>query len=78
VERKPSPLALAVARAYHWARLLEEGCYPTIHALAGALELDRSYVARVLNLALLAPDVVEAILIGGERSSLSIELMRNA
>ena len=73
--RSPSLLALAIARAHRWAALLEEGRYSTIRALADDLELDRSYVARILNLALVAPDVVVAILSGAEPSGLSIERM---
>jgi hypothetical protein len=74
--RSPSPLALAVARAHRWASLLEDGRYPTIRALADALELDRSYVARILNLTLVAPDATEAILGGNEPSGMSIEGIR--
>jgi hypothetical protein len=74
--RSSSPLALAVARAHRWAALLEEGRYPTIRALADDISLDRSYVARILNLALLSPDVVGAILDGDESSGLSIEGLR--
>ena len=38
-----------------------------------ALGLDRSYVGRVMRLALLAPDIVEAIVAGREASGLSLE-----
>ena len=74
--RVPSRLALAIARAHRWAALLEEGRYPTIRALAADLELDRSYVARILNLALLAPDLAAAILSGEEPPGLSLVKIR--
>ncbi len=35
--------------------------------------MDRSYVGRVMRLALLAPDIVEAIVAGREPSGLSLE-----
>jgi hypothetical protein len=36
------------------------------------MDVDRSYVSRVLQLMLLAPDIVEAILDGREPSGLSL------
>ena len=74
--RSPAPLALAIARAHRWASLLEEGRYSTIRALADDLDLDRSYVARTLNLTLVAPDVVQTILVGSESSGLSLAGLR--
>ena len=74
--RSPAPLALAIARAHRWSALLEDGSYPTIRALADDLRLDRSYVARILNLTLVAPDATEAILGGNEPSGMSIEGIR--
>ena len=40
--------------------------------LAEQLDLDRAYVRRLMNLTLLAPDLVEAILRGDEPSGLSL------
>jgi hypothetical protein len=66
------PLALAVARAHRWRELLESGRYTTIRELACDLGLDNSYVARILRLSLLAPDIVEAIVHGDEPDCLSL------
>ena len=57
-------LVKALARAFRWRRMLEEGRYASIRELAAAEGVDRAYVGRVLNLTLLAPDLVEAILDG--------------
>jgi hypothetical protein len=57
-------LVKALARAFRWRRMLEEWQYGSIRELAAAEGVDRSYVGRVLNLTLLAPDVVEALLNG--------------
>jgi site-specific DNA recombinase len=65
-----------LARAHRWMRLLEEGKYPTVKALAAAIGLDRSYVAKLLNLTLLAPDLVEAALDGREPDGLSVRSLR--
>jgi hypothetical protein len=58
--RADSTLVKAVARAYRWQRLLE-GTYASMRDLAAAEIISPTYVSRLLRLALLAPDVVEAI-----------------
>ena len=60
------PLVSALARASNWQDLLDNGRYESITELADKLQVDRSYVARILRLALLAPDIVEAIVAGRE------------
>jgi len=67
-----SALVLAVIRGHHWKELLESGRYPSIDALAARMGVDNSYVGRHLNLALLAPDIVEAVLMGREPDGLSL------
>jgi len=57
-------LVKALARAFRWRQMLEEGRYGSIRELAATEGVDRAYVGRVLNLTLLAPDIVEAILDG--------------
>ena len=63
----------ALARAFHWQELIDSGKYASISDLAEALDLDRSYVSRIIRLTLLAPDIVEAIVSGREPSGLSLE-----
>ena len=71
-------LALTIARAHRWRELLERGRYGSIRSLARELGVDNSYVARLLRLSLLAPDLVEAILEGTEPSGLSLEKLFRA
>jgi 16S rRNA U516 pseudouridylate synthase RsuA-like enzyme len=71
-------LALTIARAHRWRELLEQGRYRSIRSLAQELGVDNSYVARLLRLSLLAPDIVEAILDGAEPSGLSLEKLYRA
>ncbi len=59
-----STLVKALARAFRWRRLLEDGVYASCEELAAAERINGSYVSRVLRLMLLAPEVVEAILDG--------------
>ncbi len=57
-------LVKALARAFRWKRMLESGEFTTIAELAAREAIPSTYMARVLRLTLLAPDVVEAILDG--------------
>jgi len=72
------PLALTIARAHRWRELLEQGRYGSIRSLARELGVDNSYVARLLRLSLLAPDLVEGILEGTEPSGLSLQKLFRA
>ena len=71
---KPRPdgtLVKALARAWRWQRMLEGGEYGTLAELADAEGIRRSYVCRVLRLTLLAPDVIERILVGRPTAGLA-------
>ena len=62
--RVDSTLVKALGRAHRWKSLLENGTYTSISELAKAEKIDRGYVGRILQLTLLAPDIVETILDG--------------
>jgi hypothetical protein len=55
-------LVKALARAWRWQRMLDDGVYATVSDIGDAENISKSYVSRILRLALLAPDIVEAIL----------------
>ncbi|AXS40174.1 hypothetical protein [Breoghania sp. L-A4] len=57
-------LIKALARAFRWKRMLESGEFTNIAELAEREGIASSYMTRVLQLTLLAPDIVEAILDG--------------
>jgi hypothetical protein len=60
---KPQPDGTQVnARAWRWQRMLDEGAYSTVSEVGDAENIWKSYVSRILRLALLAPDIVESIL----------------
>ena len=44
--------------------MLDEGVYASVSEIGDAENISKSYVSRILRLALLAPDIVEAILAG--------------
>jgi hypothetical protein len=64
--RPDEALIRAIMRAHRWKRLLEKGKYSSASELAEAEGVTRSFVTRLLRLTLLAPDIVEAILDGGQ------------
>ncbi len=73
-----SPLLHALVRAFHWQSLLEAGDYGSVNELAKAHGKNASYVAAILRLNLLAPDIVEAVLDGRQSAALQLQpLMRN-
>jgi DNA invertase Pin-like site-specific DNA recombinase len=72
------PLAVSLARAHRWRELLDNGRFHSIGELAEEIGTDRAYIGRLLNLTLLAPDIIDEILDGREPSGLSLEkLTRN-
>ena len=68
-----SRLVRALARAFRWRRLLNEGAHATFEELAKAEGVSQSYVSRVLRLTLLAPDIIEAILDGRQPEGMRLE-----
>jgi hypothetical protein len=58
----PTPLQLALARGFRWLRMLESGEAASMSDIARREGGDHSYVARMLNLTTLAPDIVAALL----------------
>ena len=75
--RIDSTLVKAIARAHRWQRLLEDGRYTSMTELAAAERINPSYLARVLRLTLLAPEIVESVLNGRSGEAISLDcLMR--
>lgn len=73
-----SPLLQALVRAFHWQSLLDDGHYASVNELAKAHGKNASYVAAILRLTLLAPDIVKAVLDGLQSPTIQLQpLMRN-
>ena len=60
-------------RAWRWQRMLDEGVYTSVSEIGDAENISKSYVSRILRLALLAPDLVEAILAGRTDQAFMLE-----
>lgn len=67
-----SALIKAIARAFRWRDMLEDGTYATINEIAEVEKINETYVGRVFRLTLLAPSIVEAIL-DGRNSQLGLD-----
>ena len=74
--RTDPALVKALARAFRYQRLLDEGRYASISEMAGAEKIERGHLGTLLRLTLLAPDIVAAILDGRESDVGLPRLMR--
>jgi hypothetical protein len=77
---KPHPdgtLVKALARAWRWQRMLDAGVYASVSDIGDAENISKSYVSRILRLALLAPDIVQRILEGRPNQELMLARLEN-
>ena len=73
---KPQPdgtLIKALARAWRWQRMLDDGVYASVSEIGEAKGIDKGYLSRILRLGLLAPSIVEEILEGRSEQQLILE-----
>jgi hypothetical protein len=70
--RADPTLLKALARAFRYQRMLDDGRYASISEMAAAEKLDRGYLGRLLQLTLLAPDIVEAIVEGTQADGVTL------
>ena len=73
---RPDPVLIkAVTRAHAWKDRLLSGNAPSIRAIAKAEGLRETYVGRIVRLAFLAPDIIEAILDGHQPADLDLRTL---
>jgi hypothetical protein len=53
--------------------MLDDGVYASVSDIGEAENISKSYVSRILRLALLAPEIIEAILSGRASHSVMLE-----
>ena len=70
--RADPALVKALARAFRYQKLLDEGRYASISEMATAEKIERGYLGTLLRLTLLAPDIVEAVLEGRQAEGLTL------
>jgi hypothetical protein len=65
----------AIARAFRWQRLLEDGTYKCLDDIAKAERIGASFVSRIIRLSLLSPNIVDAILEGRQPAHLTLKTL---
>ena len=55
--------------------MLDDGVYASVSEIGDAENISKSYVSRILRLALLAPDIIEAILAGSADQGIMLETL---
>jgi len=73
--RVDNAMVKALARAFRWRKMLDEGTHATIEDLAKSKGIAKTYVGGILRLTLLAPVIVEAILDGRQRPELQLDAL---
>ena len=70
-------LILGLAKAHVWFEMMLNGEVRTVQELADKVNVERSYVTRIINLVNLAPGIQVAILDGREPDGLTLKRLRN-
>lgn len=70
--RADPALVKALARAFRYQRLLDEGRYASITEMAAAEKIERGYLGCLVRLTLLAPPIIEAILNGRQSEGMTL------
>ena len=68
----------ALARAFRWRKLLNDGVYVNLEDIARKEKLCPPFVSRVMRLTLLSPDIIEAILKDRQPESLTLRKLSKA
>ena len=76
--RADPALVKALARAFRYQRLLDEGRYSSISEMAAAEKIERGYLGTLLRLTLLAPAIVAVILDGRQPADLGLPRLLGA
>lgn len=70
--KESSSILKAIAQAFHWKDMIDRGEVMSVTDLARTIKMNESYVARVMRLNLLAPDIIKALLDGRQPKGLSL------
>ena len=70
------PMIRTLGKAFYWRKLLEQGKYATTSEMARAMKLEQGWMAEVLRMTMLAPDIIESILEGRQPLHLNLQTLR--
>ena len=65
-------LVKALARAFRWKRMLESGEFASISELAEKEGIALTYMARLMRLSLLSPELVDAVMDGHQPANITL------
>ena len=65
-------LVKALARAFRWKRMLESGEFASISELAEKEGIAFTYMARLMRLSLLSPELVDAVMDGRQPANITL------
>lgn len=70
------PMIRTIGRAFYWQLLLDEGEFEDAADIAKRFKLDRGWVAEILRMTRLAPDILAAIVDGRQPRHLNLQAIR--
>ena len=70
--RADNTLVKAMARAFRWKRMLESGEFASISELAEKEGIAFTYMARLMRLSLLSPELVDAVIDGHQPANITL------
>ena len=70
--RTDNALVKALARAFRWKRMLESGEFASISELAEKEGIAFTYMARLMRLSLLSPELVDAVMDGRQPAHITL------
>jgi hypothetical protein len=73
--RVDNTIVKALARAFRWKCMLEAGEFASISELAEKETIAFTYMARLLRMTLLAPDIVDVILSGDQPAGMTLTML---
>ena len=59
-----TPIQLALARAFRWQKMIDEGKFSNIKDLAATIGVDSGHISRTIRLTLLSPKIIHKLLSG--------------
>ena len=59
-----TPIQLALARAFRWQKMIDEGKFSNIKDLAATVGVDSGLISRTIRLTLLSPKIIHKLLSG--------------
>lgn len=70
------PMIRTLGKAFYWQRLIESGEVANALEIARQLKMEPGWVAEILRLTRLAPDIVQAIVEGRQPRTLNLQTIR--